>query len=154
MSRHDFGNLHKNSLRRTDKTRFAINRTGIQAVRSVAVFSLKPRFRAAQNFHLRQPRKNPTRDPNLVMISYSILELDPNSSAFICVANVLVVDLEGIDGLNEICLFTLDVDHVAQIDLTIGQFDDPDVYSRIIVNNTPDERFSYANSHNEPPILK
>jgi len=82
------------------------------------------------------------------LISYSIFELDPNSSAFIRVANVLVVDLKGIDGLDEICLFTLDVDHVAQIDLTIGQFDDPDVYSRIIVNNTPDERFSYANSHN------
>jgi len=76
------------------------------------------------------------------MIFYSIFEPDPNSSAFVCVANVLVIDLEGIDGLDEICLFTLDVDHVAQIDLTIGQFDDPDVYSRIIVNNTTDKRFS------------
>jgi hypothetical protein len=49
-----------------------------------------------------------------------------------------VIDLEGIDGLDEICLFTLDVDYVAQIDLAISQFDNPDVYSRIIVNDTPD----------------
>jgi hypothetical protein len=129
MSRHDFGNLHKTSLYPSWQIRFTINRTGIQAVRPVAVFNLnKTEISRFANCHLRQPRKNPTRDPNLVMISYSILELDPNSPAFICVANVLVVELEGIDGLNEICLFTLDVDHVAQIDLTIGQFDDPDVY--------------------------
>lgn len=88
------------------------------------------------------------------MISYSIFEFDSNSSAFVCVANALVINLERIDGLDEICLFALYVDQVAQIDLAIGQFDDPDVYSRIIVNNTSDERFSYANSHNEPPILK
>jgi hypothetical protein len=83
------------------------------------------------------------------MISYSIFEFDPNSSAFVCVANALVINLQGIDGLDQVCLFTLDVDHVTQIDLTIGQFDDPDVYSRIIVNNTPDERFSYAYSHKQ-----
>jgi hypothetical protein len=63
------------------------------------------------------------------------------------VTNVLVIDLEGIDGLDEICLFTLDVDYVAQIDLAISQFDNPDVYSRIIVNDTPDRGFSYANGH-------
>jgi hypothetical protein len=102
---------------------------------------------------LRQPRKNPACDANLVMISYSIFEFDPNSSAFVCVANALVINLERIDWLDQVCLFTLDVDHVTQIDLTIGQFDDPDVYSRIIVNNTPDERFSYANSHNKSPIF-
>jgi hypothetical protein len=82
------------------------------------------------------------------MIPYSIFEFDPNSSAFVRVANAVVIDLEGIDGLDQICLFTLDVDYVAQIDRTIGQFDNSDVYSRIIVNNTPDERFSYADSHN------
>jgi hypothetical protein len=81
------------------------------------------------------------------MISYSIFEFDPNFSAFVCVVNAAVIDLERIDGLDQICLFTLDVDHVAQIDLTIGQFDDPDVYSRIIVNDTPDRGFSYANGH-------
>ena len=81
------------------------------------------------------------------MISYSILEFDPNSFAFVRVANAVVIDLEGIDGLDQICLFTLDVDYVAQIDRTVGQFDDSDIYSRIIVNNTPDERFSYADSH-------
>jgi hypothetical protein len=59
-----------------------------------------------------------------------------------------MIDLDGIHGLDQICLFTLDVDYVAQIDRTIGQFDNSDVYSRIIVNNTPDERFSYADSHN------
>ena len=62
-------------------------------------------------------------------------------------ANGVVIDLEGIDGLDQICLFPLDVDHVAQIDRTIGQFDDSNVYSRIIVNNPPGELFSYANSH-------
>jgi hypothetical protein len=82
------------------------------------------------------------------MISYSIFELDPNSFAFVCVANAVMIDLDGIHGLDQICLFTLDVDYVAQIDRTIGQFDNSDVYSRIIVNNTPDERFSYADSHN------
>jgi len=82
------------------------------------------------------------------MISYSIFEFDPNFSAFVCVANAVMIDLEGIDGLDQICLFTMDVDYIAQIDRTIGQFDDSDVYSRIIVNNTPDERFSYADSHN------
>jgi hypothetical protein len=97
---------------------------------------------------LRQPRNNPACDANLVMIPYSIFEFDPNSSAFVRVANAVVIDLEGIDGLDQICLFTLDVDYVAQFDRTIGQFDDSDIYSRIIVNNTPDERFSYANSHN------
>jgi len=82
------------------------------------------------------------------MIPYSIFELDPNSSAFVRVANAAVIDLEGIDGLDQICLSTLDVDDVTQIDRTVGQFDDSDVYLRIIVNNAPDERFSYANSHN------
>jgi len=82
------------------------------------------------------------------MISYSIFKFDPNSFAFVCVANAVMIDLEGIDGLDQICLFTLDVDYVAQIDRTIGQFDDSYVYSRIIVNNTTDERFSYADSHN------
>jgi hypothetical protein len=82
------------------------------------------------------------------MISYSIVEFDPNFSAFVRMANAVMIDLEGIDGLDQICLFTLDVDYVPQIDRTIGQFDNSDVYSRIIVNNTPDERFSYANSHN------
>src|SRR5262249_42403147 len=79
---------------------------------------------------------------------------DPNSFAFVCVANAVMIDLEGIDGLDQICLFTLDVDYVAQIDRTIGQFDDSDVYSRIIVNNTPDERFSYTDSHNYSHTLK
>jgi hypothetical protein len=82
------------------------------------------------------------------MISYSIFEFDPNSFAFVCVANAVMIDLEGIDGLDQICLFTMNVDYVAKIDRTIGQFDDSDVYSRIIVNNTPNERFSNADSHN------
>jgi len=82
------------------------------------------------------------------MISYSIFEFDPNSFAFVCAANAVMIDLEGIDGLDQICLFTMNVDYVAKIDRTIGQFDDSDVYSRIIVNNTPDERFSNADSHN------
>jgi hypothetical protein len=109
------------------------------------ILSLRP---AKWPLSLLQPRKNPTRDTNLIMIPYSIVELDPNSSAFVRVANAVVIDLEGIDGLDQICLFTLDVDYVAQFDRTVGQFDDSDIYSRIIVNNTPDERFSYANSHN------
>jgi hypothetical protein len=82
------------------------------------------------------------------MISYSIFEFDPNSFAFVCVANAVMIDLEGIDGLDQICLFTMNVDYVAKIDRTIGQFDDSDVYSTIIVNNTPNERFSNADSHN------
>src|SRR5262245_8263538 len=98
--------------------------------------------------HLLEPRNNPTRDANLIMISYSIFEFDSNSFAFVRVANAVMIELEGIDRLDQICLFTLDVDYVAQIDRTIGQFDNSDVYSRIIVNNTPDERFSYADSHN------
>jgi hypothetical protein len=69
------------------------------------------------------------------------------------VADVLVIDLDGIDGLDEIGLFTLDMDHVTQVDLTIGQFDDPDIDSGIIVNDPPDKRFSYANSHNYSPLL-
>ena len=82
------------------------------------------------------------------MMPYLVFDFDPNSSAFVCVADVLVVDLDGIDCLDKIRLFTFNMDHVAHVDLAISQFDDPDVYSRIIVNDTPDKRFSYADSHN------
>jgi hypothetical protein len=88
------------------------------------------------------------------MMSYPIFDFDPHFSASVRVVDAMVVDLNRIDRLDQIGVFTLDVDHVAQIDLAIGQFDDPDVYSRIIVNDTPDKRFSYANSHNKPPIVK
>jgi hypothetical protein len=85
---------------------------------------------------------------------YLAFDFDPRASTFVGVADVLVIDLNRIDGLNKICVFTMDVNQVTDIDLTIGQFNDPDVYSRIIVNDTADNRFSYANSHAKPPILK
>ena len=44
------------------------------------------------------------------MISYSIFEFDPNFSPFVRVANAAMIDLEGIDGLDQICLIALDVD--------------------------------------------
>jgi hypothetical protein len=87
------------------------------------------------------------------MMPYPVLDLDPNASAFICVAHVSVIDLDGIDRLDEIRLFTLDMDHVAQMDLAISQFNDPDVYSRIIVNDTSNKRFSYADGHGQSPIF-
>jgi len=47
------------------------------------------------------------------MISYFIFEFDPNTSAFVCVADVSVVDSNGINRLHEIRVFTLDMNHVA-----------------------------------------
>jgi hypothetical protein len=85
------------------------------------------------------------------MVPYLIFDFDPDPSAFTCVADVLMIDLDGIDCLDQIRLLTSNMDHVAHVDLAIGQLDDADIYSRIIVNDTPDQRFSYANSHNSPP---
>jgi hypothetical protein len=97
---------------------------------------------------LRQICNDPPGDPNLVIISYSVFDFDPNMSAFFRMTDVLVVNLDGIDWLDKISLSAVYVNHVTQIDLAINQFDDPDIYSRIIVNNPTDNGFSYTNSHN------
>jgi hypothetical protein len=85
---------------------------------------------------------------------YLTFDFDPHASTLVGVANVLVVDLDRIDGLNKICVFTMDVNQVTDIDVTIGQFDNPDIYSGIIVNNTADNGFSYANGHTDLLFLR
>jgi hypothetical protein len=78
---------------------------------------------------------------------YLAFDFDPHASTLVGVAHISVVDLNRIDGLNKIGALTMDVNQVTDIDLTIDQFDNPHVYSRIIVNDTADSRFSNAYSH-------
>jgi hypothetical protein len=96
---------------------------------------------------LLQSRCNPTRNAYLIVMPYLTFDLDPDASTFVGVADISMIDLNRIDGLNKICVVTMDVNQVTDIDLTIGQFDNADVYSRIIVNDAADNRFSYADSH-------
>jgi hypothetical protein len=96
---------------------------------------------------LLQSRCNPLSDAYLIMMPYLTFDFDSHASTFVGVADVSVIDLHRIDGLNKIRVFTMNMDQVADIDLTVGQFDNPDIYSRIIVNDTADNSFSYADSH-------
>jgi hypothetical protein len=78
---------------------------------------------------------------------YLTFDFDAHASTSIGVANVSMIDLHRIDGLNKICAVTMDVNQVADIDFTTGQFDNPDIYPRIIMNDSADNSFSYADSH-------
>jgi hypothetical protein len=74
-------------------------------------------------------------------------------TAFIGMADIMTVDLDGIDRLDKNRLLSCNVDHIAYIDLPIGQLDDADIYSGIVVNDATNKRFSYPDSHNQPPLL-
>jgi hypothetical protein len=87
------------------------------------------------------------RDAYLVIVPHLTFDFDSHASTFVGVADVSVVDLNRIDGLNKICVFTMDVNQVTDIHVTIGQFNNPAIYSGIIVNNTAYNSFSYANGH-------
>jgi hypothetical protein len=93
------------------------------------------------------------RNAYLIIMPYLAFDFDPHASTFVGVANISVIDLNRIDGLNKVGPFTMDVNQVTHIDRTIGQFDNPNVYSGIIVNDTADNGFSYANGHARPPIF-
>jgi hypothetical protein len=89
----------------------------------------------------------------LIIMTYPAFDFDSHASTSVRVTDVSVIDLNRIDGLNKVGPFTMDVNQVTHIDLAIGQFDNPDVYSGIIVNDTADNSFSYANGHARPPIF-
>jgi len=48
--------------------------------------------------------------------------LDPNDLPFICLADVLVLDLHGIHGLGKVCIFPADVDSVSHFEFAISEF--------------------------------
>jgi hypothetical protein len=87
------------------------------------------------------------------MLPYPAFDFYPYASTFTGVANVLVIDLQRIDGLNKIRAFTMDMYQVTNVDHTIRQFDNPNVYPGIIVNDTADNSFSYADGHTDLPIF-
>jgi hypothetical protein len=120
------------------------------SIRGVSRLTVNPR---TSSFYS-QTRKNPPGDANLIMLPYPVFNFDPDASTFVGVADIPVIDLQGVHGLDQIGLLTLDVNQITHIDFAAGQFDDPNVYSRVVVSDAANKSFSYSNGHNEPPILK
>ena len=58
------------------------------------------------------------------MLSYFFLDLDAYTFTFLRVANVFVFDLERIDRLGEVGVFSLNVNNVSNVELATCKFDD------------------------------
>ena len=81
------------------------------------------------------------------MMPYPVFNFDPDAAPLVCVADMAMIDLKRIHGLDKVGLLTVDVNQITQIDFTVCQFDDPDIYSRVIVGDASNDSFSYANGH-------
>jgi hypothetical protein len=91
---------------------------------------------------LLQSRCNPLRDAYLIIMPYLTFDFDSHASTFVGMADVSVINLHRIDGLNKICASTMDMNQVTNVHLTIGELDNPHIYPGIIVNDTADNGFS------------
>jgi hypothetical protein len=83
------------------------------------------------------------------MISYFAVYFDPNMSAPVSMTDAVVVDLNRIERLDQIGVFPVHVNHVSDVDLAVREFNNPDVYAWIVVNDPSDQRFSYPYRHDD-----
>ena len=81
------------------------------------------------------------------MLSYFFLDLDPYTFAFLRVANVFVFDLDRIDRLGEVGMFSLNVDNVSNVELATCEFDDAHTKMGIVVRYTTERFFFRLRGH-------
>ena len=81
------------------------------------------------------------------MLSYFFLDLDPYTFAFLRVANVLVFDLDRIECLGEVGVFSLNVDNVSNVEIATCEFDDAHTKMGIVVGYTTERFFFRLRGH-------
>lgn len=81
------------------------------------------------------------------MPSYFFLDLDPHTFTFLRVTNVFVFDLDRIDCLGEVGVFSLNVDNVSNVELATCEFDDAHTKMGIVVGYTTERFFFRLRGH-------
>jgi hypothetical protein len=86
------------------------------------------------------------------MLSYFFLDLDAYTFSFLRVANVLVFDLDRIDRLGEVGVFSLNVNNVSNVELATCKFDDAHTKMGIVVGYTTERFFFRLRGHGWIPL--
>src|SRR5262245_59182190 len=81
------------------------------------------------------------------MLSYFFLDLDAYTFSFLRVANVFVFDLDRIDRLGEVGVFSLNVNNVSNVELANCEFDDAHTKMGIVVGYTTERFFFRLRGH-------
>src|SRR5262245_48808859 len=81
------------------------------------------------------------------MLSHFFLDRDAYTFSFLRVANVLVFDLDRIDRLGEVGVFSLNANNVSNVELATCEFDDAHTKMGIVVGYTTEQFFFRLRAH-------